>query len=117
MLKIKEMLLKLLTVKTVTPSITATTGTLQAAQANQCGRVVQLTVAVRNSTQTAAGSNVFQGTIESKYRPKSVCHATGYFGSSGCVLQISADGTVTVRVIGAALAANSTAYVGITYLV
>lgn len=117
MLKIKEMLLKLLTVKTVTPSITVSTGTLRNAVINQCGRVVMLTVAVSNSSQTAAGSNVFLGTIESKYRPKYLCNAAGYYGSSGCILQVGVDGSVTVRVIGSALAANATTYAGVTYLI
>lgn len=117
MLKTKDLLLNLLTAKTTTPSITASTGELVEAVVNQCGPVVQLTVAVRKSTQTAAGSNVFQGTIEAKYKPKYLCNATGYYSSSGCVLQIDANGNVIVRVIGATLAANSTAYVGMTYLV
>lgn len=117
MLKTKDLLLNLLTVKTTTPSITASTGELVEAVVNQCGPVVQLTVTVRKSTQTAAGSNVFQGTIEAKYKPKYLCNAAGYYGSSGCILQVGVDGSVIVRVIGATLAANSTVYAGITYLV
>lgn len=103
---------------TGTPSMTTSTGTLVSSSIARCGKTRSLNMAVQKSTQTAAGANVYQGQLtNANDRPATLVNAAGYFGSSGAILQIAASGSVVVRIIGAALAANSTVYCGCSYLV
>jgi hypothetical protein len=103
---------------TGTPSMTTSTGSLVSASIARCGKIRSLNIAVNKSTQTAAGSNVYQGQLtNADDRPATLVNAAGYFGSSAAILQIAASGSVVVRIIGASLAANSTVYCGCSYLV
>lgn len=103
---------------TATPTLTSSTGTLESASIARCGKMRSLNIAVKKSSATAAGSNVFAGQLtNADDRPATLVNAAGYFGSSGAILQIAASGAVTVRIIGAQLAANSTVYCGCSYLV
>lgn len=103
---------------TGTPAMTTSTGTLVSASIARCGKTRSLNIAVKKSSQTAAGANVYQGQLtNANDRPATLVNATGYFGSSGAILQIAASGLVVVRIIGAALAANSNVYCGCSYLV
>lgn len=103
---------------TATPSMTSSTGSLETASIARCGKMRSLNIGVKKSTSTAAGSNVYVGQIvDADDRPATLVNAAGYFGSSGALLQIAASGAVTVRIIGANLAANSTVYCGCSYLV
>ena len=103
---------------TATPTLTSSTGTLESASIARCGKMRSLNIAVKKSSATAAGSNVYAGQLtNADDRPATLVNAAGYFASSGAILQIAASGAVTVRIIGAQLAANSTVYCGCSYLV
>lgn len=105
-----------------TPSITTTTGVLDSRACIKCGSVVNLTVAVHKTTATAAGQNVYQGTLnDTDLRPPNGKFASGsaYYGKSTATGQLrGSDGRIVIRITGADLAANSDpVYVPFTYVV
>lgn len=105
-------------VTTATPSITTSTGTLISANIARMGKMRSLNLAVKRSTVTSAGSNIYAGTInKASDRPATLVNAAGYYGSAAAILQISAAGNITVRVIGASIEANGATYCGCSYLV
>lgn len=101
-----------------TPSMTSSTGSLVSASIARCGKMRSLNIVVKKSSATAAGSNVYAGQLtNADDRPATLVNAAGYYASSGAILQISASGSVVVRIIGAQLAANGSVYCGCSYLV
>lgn len=101
-----------------TPTISVTAGSLVSAAMARCGKIRSLNIAVKNSSATPVGSNVFQGSLSvASDRPATLVNAAGYYGSSAAVLQIAASGSIVVRIIGAQLEANGTVYCGCSYLV
>ena len=113
-----EQIQKELTTSVESPSITSiTTGTLVEAYVVRNGKIVTLTIGVKKSTATSAGSNVFVATLESQYCPKYLVNGSGYAGSSGGVMQLLGTGSLTVHIIGAQLSANTTIYVSTTYVI
>lgn len=120
MLNIKNLfthILKQLTTTTATPSmLSATTGTLIESYIVKNGKIVTLTLGVKKSTATAAGSNVFAATM-TNYHPKYLVSGVGYSGSSAGVLQLLNTGALTVHIVGAQLNANTNIYVSATYVI
>lgn len=104
-------------VEILTPEITPSVGTLVVAGVKKLGNIVMLTVAAKNTSNVAVGSNVFRGVIESDYIPKSVSYGVGYYGSTLGALEVSTAGQVTIRCIGAQLAANNTIYATVMYMI
>lgn len=100
-------------------SINMTTGSSYTINAcYKYGKLVVFDVSVSRSAATAAGSNVFAGTLSpAAIRPKTVAPTTTYYGSSGILAQIDNAGGMAVRVIGAQLSASSTVRVCFTYLI
>ena len=117
MSRLYNILNKLATPETATPSITSSTGTLNDASITKVGRVITLTVSVKNSSNVAAGSNIFSGTIENKYKPSANSYGLGYNGASVGVLAVVDTGSIVVRCAGAALGANNTMVASVTYIV
>lgn len=103
---------------TGTTSITSTTGTLNSHVIGRYGRVRMLRLAVQKSSATAAGANLYQGQINTVAdRPLfSSAYGSGYYGSAGALVAIAQDGTITVRVVGAQIAANGSTWCGVTYI-
>lgn len=121
MLDLKALLTKVLknmTPETITPSITnITIGSIVEIGAVRCGKIVQMVIGVKKSTATAAGSNVFAGTLQSQYCPAALVNGVGYSGSSTGILQIvPSTGAFTIRITGAQLNANTNIYVSTTYI-
>lgn len=100
-----------------TTSISTTTGTLNSHVIARYGRVRMLRLSVHNSA-TAAGSNLYQGKINTEAdRPIfSSAYGSGYCGSAGVMVAIEQGGTITVRVVGAKIAANGSTWCGVTYI-
>lgn len=90
-------------------------GTVSASTVRTSDRFAHLYIAI-TSVATAAGSNVFDGSIDSAYRPAQDALGIGYVGGSALVAVLRQAGTITVRVIGAALPANATFAVTIPYI-
>lgn len=102
-------------VESWTPTITASTGTLNEAQGYKYGSVYTLRINVQNSSATANGSNVFQGTL-SNHIPLITSTGAGFYGGIGAVISIANTGVVTVRNIGSSLGANNAVTVCVTYI-
>lgn len=100
-----------------TTSITTTTGVLDSHAIIRYGRMRQLRIAVHKTSATAAGSNLYQGKINTESdRPLIQAYGSGYMGSAGTILYIAPTGDITVRVIGAQMAANNSPWLGVTYI-
>ena len=107
--------------ETPTPSITATKGTLVAAQARRFGHVVQLWIQYRNTSSIAGGQNVFEGTLNTTaLRPVMSSSGTGYFGEHAMVGFLTTAGAITIRNAASTavtIPSTSTSSLAITYLV
>lgn len=101
-----------------TPSVSTSTGRLVDSNLTRMGRirVLQLGMSNPNATGTSPNLNLFTGNIADPDRPKVAMAGVGYFGTTIVVLQVSASGNITARVIGQ-LAANSTVYCSVMYIV
>lgn len=100
----------------ITPTITATTGTLVNAWMGRYGKVRTLLLAVKNSASVAAGSSVFEGSIADN-RPISTCFGIGYYSSSLCAIRVQPEGGIVVRAHIGTIPANAEVYVYVTYIV
>ena len=100
----------------ITPTITASTGSVASNNIIKAGNLIQLNVSVTNSSAVSVGSNIFVGSLESTYRPHVTAYGCGYYGSTAGVAQLQTDGTLTLRCTGANLSANSQIYFSITYV-
>ena len=99
-------------------SITTTTGRLNSQMIARYGRVRMLRIAVQKSSATAAGGDLYQGKINTlSDRPLfSSAYGCGYVGSACVVASIDQTGDIVVRATGASVAANSSTWLGITYI-
>lgn len=102
---------------TVTPSITNVTSgaTISDISAAITGKVCTLTFTAVKTSAVNAGADVLTATLND-YKPKVAAAGIGYYGSSGLICRITNAGALTIRNIGATLAANSTFAVSITYV-
>ena len=87
-----------LTVTTPSISITASTGTLVSSSVRRFGNVVQLTVQVRNATQTASGGDIFNGQINTTaLRPLIIASSGSYYGAYPLNGRVDNNGNIYVR--------------------
>lgn len=94
-----------------------TTGTHNQTWAYREGNVVNLRVAVQNSSSVATGSNLFVGTLATEsLRPVAAANSVAYVGSAAVVGILTPAGVLTARVTGATVAASTAAYLAFTYL-
>ena len=102
-----------------TSSITDTTGTMSAKYFRQYGNVVHFVFVVKNSSAVAAGSNIYEGTLNTDaLKPVITARGVGYLGSGAYVGQLAANGNIVVRnTSGSSLAANTDVTIVGTYLV
>ena len=109
------------TLETPTVSISATTGTLVSATARRFGQVVQLYMQVRKTSSTAAGANVFVGTLNTTALiPVIPARGASYFGTHSIVGALSAAGEIIIRNASSTavtIGAGETAGITFTYLV
>ena len=104
-------------VETITPSITATTGTVTDISARKTGNVVQLSFWVFKSS-TAAGGTIFSGTL-SAYKPCMRAASCGSYGQVICNAKLNADGSIVVENTSSSTLVMSTGYpmcVAFTYI-
>ena len=75
-----------------------TTGSVYNYTVIRSGNVVQLRVAVQNSSSTASGANFFEATIqETSLRPIASINGISYYGSTPLVGSIDTNGTIVIR--------------------
>lgn len=107
--------------ETITPSITASKGTLVSAGARRFGQVVQLWIQYRNTSSTASGANIFEGTLNTTdIRPAMSSSGVGYYGAHAMVGYITAAGAITIRNASSSavsISSTGTSSVSLTYLV
>ena len=103
----------------ISPSITASTGTLVSSEWVRYGNVVNFCIGFKNTSSVAVGSNVFVATInDAKYRPViTFMNGTGYSSAAGLIVGISNTGSITVRVIGSAYSNSGTGYIQGSYII
>lgn len=103
---------------TVTPTVTATTGTKVDATMRKFGNVVQFTLVFKNTSAVSAGSNVFAGTLSTNVPPQTI-NACGYYGSCALPMSINASGSIVVRngSGSTAVTCSSNTTIGATWLV
>lgn len=90
-------------------------GTVTASTVRVSDKFAHLYMSI-NPTATAAGGNVFEGTINSAYRPVQDSLGVGYVGGSALVGVLRTAGTITIRVIGNAVAEGASFGITIPYL-
>lgn len=85
-------------IETISPTITASTGTLVSRTGYKYGSVVFLTLVIRNTASVASGANILVGSIlETAYRPKAVVTGASYYDAHAISAQINASGQIIVR--------------------
>lgn len=127
MVNLKSLLTKMLQTMYVpitegTLGFTTTVGSAVDAKYIKWGHVVQISFAPQKTSSTAAGSNIFEGTItDASLRPHSsggIMHGCGYYGGRGLIMTIDPSGEIVVRnASGSSHPANVHGYVGATYFV
>lgn len=70
------------------------------------GGICQLTIKLRTSGSTSAGSNVFNGTLNSNYLPHAESNSSTYNGSCGVNCYLDTDGEIICRVISGTMATD-----------
>ena len=78
-------------------TLTASTGTVNSVSAYKFGVFTIITFSVGKNTTTAAGSNIFSGTLS--IRPSYRTSTTQFNGSNLCVVQIMDDGAFSCRAL------------------
>lgn len=101
----------------LTPTITVTSGEISQITLLKWGRSVQFSARFAKNTATAAGSNVFAGSMEEQYRPITFATGAGYQGGASGVLQIATNGDIRVRATGGQVAADSGIYISASYFI
>lgn len=106
-----------LQVKTLSFTVTETTGTYISGTASQFGKVVYVRFRVTNSAPVAAGSNIFQGTVSAEL-PRPTVYATS--GTSYTRYAIAGtfntSGSLTVKNVSPSeVSIADTSYVDITF--
>ena len=110
-----DILEKLCVAEQLTPTITVNKGILGSVTLTKLGKLCILSMSVKNSAATPAGSNIFEGNIQSP-RPKTLAGGSGYYGSCGMMLQITATGNIAARIIGGTVPANGEVYGSVAYI-
>jgi len=75
------------------------------------GNVMMFTVEFTATASVSAGSNLWTGTINQKYRPILQGFGTGYNSTSGCIAYVTPNGDLGVRVLSASIASGSAPWV------
>ena len=101
---------------TPTISITTTTGSLTATSIRQFGKVVQLSISVKNTSSTASGDNIYEGTISTtELRPAITTTGATYYGANAFTATISTAGSIVVRNSTASAFAVATSNINISF--
>lgn len=82
---------------TLTPTITASTGTLVGSSIRRYGNVVWLSLRVRNTASVAVGSMIFTGTLSGVPLPASFCTTATNYGARSLVAYMDYQGNINVR--------------------
>lgn len=102
-------------------SVSVTTGEFVSGQYVKRGNVVQLQVTFRNTSSTASGSNIFEGTINiDEVKPIISMRGTGYYGAHALIGTINSSGEVAVRNASSTavtIGSSNSTTVAFTYLV
>lgn len=103
-------------------SISVTTGTFVSGQYVKRGNVVQLQITFRNTSSTASGSNIFEGTLDVSggISPIISIRGVGYYGAHTMVGTLSSNGSILVRNASSTaltIGSANTTTVAFTYLV
>lgn len=76
-----------------------------------------LRITVKKTSATAIGSNIFTGYISGANDfPLMYATGVGYYGSTCGILQLEANGKITVRCTGAQLSANAEIWCTVVYM-
>ena len=104
---------------TGTGIVTRTGGAnLESSTWRRFGNVVQLTIVIKSTSSTNAGSNCFTGVInDSTFIPKIPINSSTYNGSTGVNCYIDENGNIYFRVINNTYNANVESTVGFTYVI
>lgn len=99
------------------PTITKTSGnsTLTVRQYYRLGHLRFLTCSITTTAAVNTGSSAFVG--KSSEIPLTYAYGCGYLSATACMVSLSTNGTLTVRVTGANLASGQTPWFGLVYLV
>lgn len=108
-------------VATPTASISATTGELVTSYVCQVGKIVQISLTVRNSASVASGANVFTGTLNTAdLRPLISTTGGTYYGAHAIMGFLSAAGAITIRNASStavSISGSGTTTLSFTYIV
>lgn len=110
-----------MSVETITPSITVTTGTLVNSYTRRIGNVVQMCITVRNSASVASGGNFFAGTLNTvALRPQVYTTGGSYYGGHAVSGSIGTAGAIVIRNASSTaftVSGDNTVSVSLTYIV
>ncbi len=98
--------------------ITRTSGaTLTSQDIAIWGKVIVIRVLITTTTSYSAGTNVFEGTIASGYRPvMSNTSGGGYYSNAGIIVQAQDTGGINARVISSSIPSGVQVGFSITYI-
>ena len=83
---------------TISPSISATTGTRISATGARYGKVITIQLVFRKTSSTSSGSNIFVGTLnDADYRPPFSVTGSTYYGSAALIGLLESSGAITIR--------------------
>ena len=108
--------------RTDTPTINTSVGTLVSKTCRRQGNIVQLLLTIKNTNSVAAGDNLYEGTIANDdssiyFRPDMVTTAGTYYGQKPILATISTNGGIVVRnSSSSAITLSSNLNISFTYL-
>ena len=110
-----------LSTETISPTITASTGTTVSTTGRQYGNIITLQLQFRNTSSTASGSNLYVGSIsQAAYKPPINVTGATYYGSTPLIGMIDTTGAITIRNASASaltIGSSYSATITWTYLV
>lgn len=114
-------ILSYLTVETISVSPSSTTrGTFVSYNCKRYGKVVWFQATVRNTSSTAAGANIYEGTMSTSLpRPYAFTTGGSYYGVHAITGSINANRTLIIRNASSTavtIDSNNTASVSFTYI-
>lgn len=119
--RVMEKLANMLTPSSYTASqkVASSTGSISSGYFYKVGNVCTLSLYVSKSSQTAAGGNIYTGTItDPALRPKVDVMSATYYDRYCLAFAIKSDGSITVRnVSGSSFGANWVLGIGVTFIV
>lgn len=87
-----------LSVTTGTDAVSRTSGaTIRTSDYQKYGKIVQMRLVCDTTSSTSAGSNCFEGTLDSSLLPSDYVTGASFNGSTAQIAQISPEGEVIVR--------------------